>query len=286
MIFQSFSTSSRTGHIGSGRVDKDGRRRPPDVAGGSVPARRPRREPLHGLRLALPIAAATAVAATSLAPAVAAPTTAGKKHPATASAVQTLTLDAAQPRAQATWQKRTWQRSHRYCMSRSHGYPRWRATIKNGVCGTVVKSQPLVKRQQYTVSVSGLVSRWSGTWKNTCGAPIGATDGGVAFNASADAQWTFATKRNRFRCSILAPHLPLVGAGFRVNTTGNAAPEGWRYPWMHQPKAYVKSSHTYTFTVTGSGKSIWFSLYDHYVTDNHGHFTITVTPVTGAPAAA
>lgn len=241
---------------------------------------------MHGLRLALPIAAATAVAATSLATAVAAPTSAGKKHTVNAPTAQTLTLDAAESRAQATWQKKTWQRSSTYCMARSKGYPRWRSTIKNGVCGTVVRTTPLVKNQKYTVTVSGLVSRWSGAWKNTCGSPIAATDGGVAFNASADAQWTFATKRNRFRCSILGPHLPLVGAGFRVNTTGNADPSGWRYPWMHQPKAYVKSSHSYSFTVTGSGKAIWFSLYDHWVTDNHGHFTIDVTPVAAAPAAA
>jgi hypothetical protein len=220
-----------------------------------------------GLRLIAPVVVAAAVAVPSLSSAVAA------KPPKPVSP-QTLTLNAAESPAQATWQKRTWQQSRDYCMKKVNGYPHWRSIIKGGRCGTVVKSDKLVAGRHYDVTVSGLISHWSGAWKNTCGSPIATQD----FNASADAQWTFATKKSKFRCSILAPHLPLVGAGFRINTTGNAAPQGWRYPWMHMPKQYVKNSHTYSFNVTGTGKSMWFSIYDNYVTDNHGSLTIAIAP--------
>ena len=224
----------------------------------------------------MPVAAVAALAVPSLSLAH------GNHHHRAVKAAtpQTLNLNAYESRTVATWQKRTWQKSRDYCMKKVNGYPYWRSIIKGGRCGTVVKSQPLVRGRHYTATVSGLISHWSGAWKNTCGSPIVAQDAGTTnnFNASADAQWTFATKKSRFRCSILAPHLPLVGAGFRVNTTGNAAPQGWRYPWMHMPKEYVKSDHTYSFNVTGTGKSVWFSIYDHYVTDNRGSLTIKLTP--------
>jgi hypothetical protein len=193
---------------------------------------------------------------------------------------QTLTISAAQTTSQASWQKKTWQKSRNFCLSDLNGTPRWRTTIVNGVCGTSVKSQPLVKNQAYTVTVSGLISRWTGVWRHTCGTPISTTDGGDAFNASADPQWTFATKRKKFWCGILAQHLPLVGAGFRVNTTANAAASGWHYPWMNMPRTYVRSNHTYSFTVLGTGQPIAFSIYDHWTVDNHGKFTISIAPAT------
>ncbi|HWH93627.1 MAG TPA: hypothetical protein VNT03_07185 [Baekduia sp.] len=226
------------------------------------------------------MAAAAALAVPALSSARSAPLT-------VPASPQTLTLDAYESPAVATWQKKTWRKSRNYCKHRVDGVPRWRLVIKSGKCGTVVKSAPLAAGQLYSVKVSGLISHWRGAWKKTCGAPIPAHDDvrGEDFNASADAQWTFASKKGSFWCGLLAPHLPTVGAGFRVNTKADAAPRGWKYPWMGQPKQYVKSDHSYSFTVVGTGTPVWFSLYDHYVTDNYGHFTIALTPVVAPPPA-
>ena len=233
--------------------------------------------------LILPLAAVTALA-------VPVASQAGSHTPTTPTGPQQLKLYAWQGQADAKkWQKRTWQKTRSWCHARTGHAPRWRSALQKGKCGTVVKSTKLSKGVTYQVTVKGLISHWTGTWKKTCGSPIASIDptrGGASFNASADPQWTFASKRGTFWCNLLGPHLPTVGAGFRVNNDPNAAPSGWVYPWKGQSKTYVRSSHTYTFTLKGTGKPAFFGIYDHWVTDNYGSFDITVAPVAPvAPAA-
>ena len=200
---------------------------------------------------------------------------------------QQLKLYAWQGQSDAKWQKRTWRKTRSWCMDRVDHAPRWRTVLQKGRCGTVVQSGKLAKNVTYQVTVSGLISHWTGTWKKTCGSPIASTDptrGSAAFNASADPQWTFANKKGTFWCNLLGPHLPTVGAGFRINNDPNGSPKGWKYPWMGQSKTYVRSNHAYTFTLKGTGKPAYFGIYDHWTTDNYGSFDIAVAPVVAPPA--
>lgn len=201
---------------------------------------------------------------------------------APAATQQIVTLKAGA--AVAKWEKKDWRRTRAVCMSRPFNTYYWRTVIKNGECGTSVKTAPLEAGVTYDVEVSGRISHWdSSDWpsRKTCGGPQRTTDPftGESYLASADAQWTFATKRNAARCGRI--RTPIVGAGFRVNTERNADPAGWRYPWIGMDRVYERVDHTYTFKVAGRGRAIWFSIYDHKVTDNLGAFTIKLTP---APA--
>ena len=195
---------------------------------------------------------------------------------------QTLTLSAKQTRGQASWQQRDWLASRKWCNASVHGTRRWRLRIKDGVCGTAVRTEPLTAGQTYEVVVSGLASYWGTSWRNPCGTPIRATEGGTAFDASTDAQWTFATNRPRPKCRGAARKLPAIGTAFRINLDAGAAPRGWRFPWSGRTRKYVRTDHAYALTVRGAGGPIWFSFYDHQTTDNAGGFTITVRPVAAA----
>jgi hypothetical protein len=197
---------------------------------------------------------------------------------------QQLTLAAWDNTNHTTWQKKNWRRSRAWCLSSVGTDPlgghvlRWQQGLGKSVCGTTVKSKKLDVGQTYNVTVSGLVSYWRGTWPNTCGHPIPSVDGLRGdFLASADPSFTFATKRRALKCASktkLNDH-PSKGGGFLVNADGGA-PLSWGPAAITETAA--SPTHTYSFTVTGTGKPAYFALRDYWVSDNYGSFTIAITP--------
>ncbi len=160
------------------------------------------------------------------------------------------------------------------------------ANPANATAGAAaVASSPLTAGQVYVVTVSGTGSLWSPVETPapvTCGAPESApivepTPGKPAAVPTVDAALIFAAPVgvslwDTLACSGPNPAVPPAPSGLKMGVGGALAPA---VPIGGVPAA-VNPSHTYAYSVQGTGAPLEFQLFDVRPDDNSGILTIVI----------
>lgn len=160
------------------------------------------------------------------------------------------------------------------------------ASPANATVGAAaVSSSPLVADQTYVVTVSGTGSLWSPVETPapvTCGAPEAApivepTPGKPEAVPTVDAALIFAAPVgvslwDTLACSGPNPAVPPAPSGLRMGVGGALAPA---LPIGGLPAA-ASPTHTYAYSVKGTGAPLEFQLFDVRPDDNSGILTIVI----------